>query len=827
MASTPALLPGQSPCNTSLILAHRPTDRIILILGSGKLAMSRARSALEAGASPLIVGLSSGGLSDACSDIQDGVDSGNLQWRDASRSLLQCWGKGESEASAREWALFLDEIDEGEQRRLFAVCVTDTLHSGDDNADSGPSSSASTSTSTTSLERATMLAHLCRQRRIPINVADRPELCDFSFPATHRFPATSLPSTPAAGSSSHAQQGGMSSLQIAVTTNGRGCRLAGRLRREIISALPRNVGDAVERVGEMRELAKREGRGRSTQKKPRTKRDADPSQGDYFESRPVQGPVASHEEDLSYETTPLNSPVPQLGIRQSSDNLLTKATASARAQQEAEAERTKRRMRWVAQISEYWPIEYLGAMDVNQMNQALASLGEDSQKEAEAPAEQSTLSQGSSHMERTTSPDDDARGRSLTPIAAHCNAKNAPRARSQHSLSITRPPPPQSRRTGHVYLLGSGPGHPGLLTVMAHRLLTSSETQLVLSDKLVPAPILRLIPPTTPLVIAKKFPGNAEGAQSELISLAVEAALKEGKNVVRLKQGDPFVYGRGGEEVLAFRKAGIDCTVVPGISSALAAPLMLGVPVTQRGAADSLVLCTGVGRGGKQVKLPGYQRSRSLVLLMGVARLKEVIQVLTSPAGTGSGIAGDEAVSTTGRDGAAYPLHTPIALIERASSSDQRLIASTLSGIVDAIERCGEQRPPGMLLIGWAVMALEGPDGNVDILEDADEAVQEQRDQERVAQWLGSHGGFVKREGLDDVYARALNELVGSASATQQSVHAIEATPDLAKPATAGEPADVFALGARAADGWAPARYHATSGAPERGWTQGEAATRG
>ncbi len=76
------------------------------------------------------------------------------------------------------------------------------------------------------------------------------------------------------------------------------------------------------------------------------------------------------------------------------------------------------------------------------------------------------------------------------------------------------------------------------------------------------------------------------------------------------------MYGRGGEEVLAFRNAGIECTVVPGISSCVAAPAMLGIPVTQRGAADSLVLCTGVGKGGKKVKLPGYERGRSLVVLM-------------------------------------------------------------------------------------------------------------------------------------------------------------------------------------------------------------------
>lgn len=805
--------------------------------------MSRARSALEAGAVPLIVGLSSGGLSDACKDIQDAVDSGYLQWRDASRSLLQGHVNGDTQASANRWARLLDELDEGEQRRLFAVCVTDTLHTGDE-ADTyrSPQSNAGASPQTDSLARASLLVSLCRKRRIPVNVVDRPELCDFSFPATHRF-AVSSPI------SARSQQQAASSLQVAVTTNGRGCRLAGRIRREIISALPRNVGDAVEKVGEMRELAKRGGRDRSRSKKtmPHHSMCFDIN-GDHFDSKSAHD-INSTEDDLSHETTPLNSPVPQLGYRSSAENLLSRATTAARLQEEEDAERTKRRMRWVAQISEYWPIEYLGAMDAMQMKEALASFVEDSEAVGPSSREVGGAASGPSRRARAISPEDAGRGRSLTPIALAVNKASqatALRTRSQHSLCIVRPPsPPRLNRSGHIYLLGSGPGHPGLLTVMAQRFLMSPDTHLVLSDKLVPASILRLIPSATPLIIAKKFPGNAEGAQSELISLAVKAALDEGKNVVRLKQGDPFVYGRGGEEVLAFRKAGIKCTVVPGISSALAAPLMLGLPVTQRGAADSLVLCTGVGRGGKQTKLPGYQRSRNLLLLMGVARLKEVVQVLTAGYGPSEG---DENTAANGRDGAPYPPHTPIALIERASSSDQRLIASTLSGIVAAVERCGEQRPPGMLMVGWAVIALEGHEGNVDILEDVDDSELYAKDQQRLMQWLGSDG-YVQRGGLDDVYAQALSDLVGPTSAASEARSASEngsaaaveeinkklisgrgagssisvlASRAMSPPASSGLPADPFASATREASGWAPARYYATSGLPAGGWTEAE-----
>jgi uroporphyrin-III C-methyltransferase len=307
---------------------------------------------------------------------------------------------------------------------------------------------------------------------------------------------------------------------------------------------------------------------------------------------------------------------------------------------------------------------------------------------------------------------------------------------SRHSLSLDERPQGAPGR-GRIILLGSGPGSPSLLTVAAHDLLTRTAT-LVLSDKLVPAAILDLIPRHIPLVIAKKFPGNAEGAQNELMDRAVEAA-KNGHVVVRLKQGDPFVYGRGGEEVLHFRAHGFESVVVPGISSALAAPTMAGIPVTQRGVSLSLTLCTGVGREGRAVRLPGYERSRTLVVLMGVARLPSVVRALTS--------AEDDAEGGQGREGNGerYPPYTPIAIIERASSADQRIVASTLDRIVDAMERAGEQRPPGMMVIGWSVLALDGA-GDMEVL---DGEPSESADRARVERWLGGRT-WIEKDGLPE-----------------------------------------------------------------------------
>lgn len=212
--------------------------------------------------------------------------------------------------------------------------------------------------------------------------------------------------------------------------------------------------------------------------------------------------------------------------------------------------------------------------------------------------------------------------------------------------------------------------------------------------------------------------------------LAVEGA-REGKTVLRMKQGDPFLFGRGGEEILHFRKAGFESVIIPGLSSSIAGPGIAGIPVTQRGVAESVVVCTGVGRGGKKVVVDGYNRSKTLVVLMGVARLAALVQELLH------------------HPQSAYPNWLPMALVERASSPDQRVVKATVGTIVDVLEGLGEGRPPGLLVIGWAVMCLDG-EGDMKVLDDDEEGEKgegEERDQERVRGWLGGRGCIVV-EGL-------------------------------------------------------------------------------
>lgn len=202
-----------------------------------------------------------------------------------------------------------------------------------------------------------------------------------------------------------------------------------------------------------------------------------------------------------------------------------------------------------------------------------------------------------------------------------------------------------------------------------------------------------------------------------------------------------------------FRKHGFESIVIPGVSSSLAGPSFAGIPVTQRGVAESLTICTGVGRKGRSVQLPAYERSRTLIILMGVARLPHILAALMKPSSD---------PDTKGERWTTYPPYLPIAIVERASSPDQRLVASTLENIEGVLERSGEQRPPGMIVVGWSVLALER-EGDLTVLDDAiikggeegevrvavDPQTLEVRDRERIGRWLaeGTSGGIL-RDGL-------------------------------------------------------------------------------
>jgi uroporphyrinogen III methyltransferase/synthase len=234
-------------------------------------------------------------------------------------------------------------------------------------------------------------------------------------------------------------------------------------------------------------------------------------------------------------------------------------------------------------------------------------------------------------------------------------------------------------RPGVVYLVGAGPGDPGLVTVRAAELLASADT--ILHDRLVPGEALAGARPEAEIVYVGKRPGCAELPQDELEELMIERA-RSGRAVVRLKGGDPFVFGRGGEEAEALAEAGVRFEVVPGVTAGVAGPAYAGIPVTHRDEASAVAFVAGhedPGKGDSRLDwealaaFPG-----TLVLYMGVKRLGEIAERLIA----------------AGRDGA-----EPAAAVERATTPAQRTVATTLAELPAAAAAAG-LAPPAIVLVG-------------------------------------------------------------------------------------------------------------------------------
>ena len=398
----------------SLLLAFKAAEKLIIIIGGNTLAATRAFAALEAEAKVIV--LAKGGADASCEELRWRAKQGQLTLLDLDQLPTTAAGPDDYWRDAKA----IDSFVYGQPHPPRLIFITDTV------------------TSATGYRRshdsAQYIRQLSRHRAIPVNVADMPDICDFTFMSSQRFVD---PETGNAGP-----------LQVGVTTNGQGCRLAGRIRRDIVASLPKDIGGAVAKVGRLRMMAK---------------------------TSDEQAEPAEEDHELNEDGAPVtpNVPVP-----------LRHAEENAR-------ERARRRMKWVAQVSEYWPVRRLARMTEEEMVTVLD--GRD----------------GLPPMVPTGTPSNET---NLTTLI--------------HSLPLTPP------RRGRIFLVGSGPGHPSLLTVATHAALTK-HAQLVLSDKLVPAAVLALIPSGVEVRIARKFPGNADGAQNELMEAAIEAA-NRGLTVVRV-----------------------------------------------------------------------------------------------------------------------------------------------------------------------------------------------------------------------------------------------------------------------------------------------------
>ncbi|KAH8588632.1 tetrapyrrole methylase [Bisporella sp. PMI_857] len=551
---------------TSLLTAIDSTSHVHLIVGSNPLAAARCAKSLEVGAKPILIAVASAELHYT---LQKRIEAGEVEWQKKLFEDDDLLRLGREDVNGVVDAVFV------------------TLGSRD------PLSAH--------------ISSICKRNRIPVNVSDAPQFCTFSLLSTH----TDGP------------------LQIGVTTNGKGCKLSSRIRREIASSLPPQLGAACDRLGTVRRRIQTE---------------------DHLSNLAFAGDI--DDEDIDQSST--------------FNRLVTEADLDAAK---------NRRMRWLSQICEYWPLRRLANItdaDVDSVLKAYAANSSNC-----SPLETAKL---------------DSRG----------------------------------EKKGRIILAGSGPGHPDLLTRATHKAILAAD--VILADKLVPSAVLDLIPRRTPVHIARKFPGNADRAQEELLSLGL-AGLNKGQTVLRLKQGDPYIYGRGGEEYEFFRKEGFGdaITVLPGITSALSAPLFAGIPPTQRGVSDQVLICTGTGRKGKPSVPPQYVETQTVVFLMALHRISGLVADLTRHDSEDARVVDMDGNLDESRR--LWPKDTPCAVLERASCPDQRVLRTTLEWVVAAIEVEGS-RPPGLLVLGKACEALyKGDKGRKWVVEEGFKGFED---------WMGS-----------------------------------------------------------------------------------------
>lgn len=242
--------------------------------------------------------------------------------------------------------------------------------------------------------------------------------------------------------------------------------------------------------------------------------------------------------------------------------------------------------------------------------------------------------------------------------------------------------PRHRARQGGVVLVGGGPGDPELITLAGRRAL--AEADVVVVDRLAPTALLDELPSQVEIVDATKLPRGRSAPQEAINRVLVDGALA-GKLVVRLKGGDPYVFGRGFEELIACAEAGVPCRVVPGVTSAISVPALAGVPVTHRGVAHELVIVSG--------HLPPGHES-SLVDWAALGRLRGTIVVMmgvdTLPAIAAELIAGGRAADT------------PVAVVQSGSTAGERRVLATLSTVADVV--AAEQvSAPATVVIGDVV----------------------------------------------------------------------------------------------------------------------------
>ena len=245
----------------------------------------------------------------------------------------------------------------------------------------------------------------------------------------------------------------------------------------------------------------------------------------------------------------------------------------------------------------------------------------------------------------------------------------------------------KSRGPGRVWLVGAGPGDPELLTIKGLKALQAAE--VVVHDGLVSDEILDLAPASARRISVAKRKSRHSYSQDEINRMLVAFAL-EGLNVVRLKGGDPFIFGRGGEELEACREAGVECLIVPGVTAALAAGASAGAPLTHRGAAQAVTFVTGHAAKGGEPDLDWEslaKANQTVVIYMGLSMAAPIAARLMAAGRAGS---------------------TPALIVENASRADERRIVTTLAGLAEAAAGLSG---PALLIVGEAMALAQAGEG--------------------------------------------------------------------------------------------------------------------
>jgi uroporphyrin-III C-methyltransferase len=271
-------------------------------------------------------------------------------------------------------------------------------------------------------------------------------------------------------------------------------------------------------------------------------------------------------------------------------------------------------------------------------------------------------------------------------------AQGQTRSRRGGSLVVLGGGASTGGRTGAVWLVGAGPGDPDLLTIKALKILQIAD--VVVHDGLVSDEILELAPANARRISVAKRKSRHSYSQDEINRMLVAFAL-EGLKVVRLKGGDPFIFGRGGEELEACRAAGVECQIVPGVTAALAASASALAPLTHRGSAQAVTFVTGHASNGAEPDLDWAslaKANQTVVIYMGLSQAAPIAARLLEAGRAGS---------------------TPALIAENASRADERRVVTTLAGLAEA---AASLSGPALLIVGEAMALAQAGKGR-DVLE--------------------------------------------------------------------------------------------------------------